>query len=291
MLMDVDDERIYERFTQNNFLCEMALLNVKLMSDVVDSAVKVGKHAGVYSFAPADQRIMNKTNTSYVKALPKLIGANIGYDFAVIINDVEGLPPNIPATPNVITVVVDPTPFHSSDNDHWNRAMPLTPHIVCHKIGHALTNDDSPFREKVTLEVVVPLLQYKLKAAQMSETLSDEKREEMIHYIQQWITMFQEEKYQQGIDGCSYSPCELGKFKSAKVSLIESLGDISIYDLEPGEFFNEVIARYIMTGQINFNPWPNAQMSNSIANYLKTKIHEMLDMCVGRVIGEFTWKL
>lgn len=251
------------------------------------------RHAPGYTFTPADARIMNKTNSSYLNKLPDLIGANIGYDFVVIVNDLEDLPHNIPTTSGAITVVVDPTTFYRADDDHtgWNKSMSLTPHIVCHKVGHAITDDVTPFAEKVTTEVVVPLLQYKMQAANMSKTLSEEDREKMIHGIQYWIDVYQEERCQQNIDGCAYSPCELGKFKTARESLDESMGDINKYQLEPGEFFNEIIARYMMTGHIDFNPWPNAQMANNMANYLKTKIHEMLDMCVGRVIGQFAWKL
>lgn len=302
MLVDIDDLNIYEKYTTDvQLISEMALLNVKLLSDIT------GKHQVFhskeidpkhYKYAPADKKLFARPDTSYIKRLPQLIKANIGYDFIFVVNDVTAPTGDahkdvslIQPTQGVITVVVDPT-WSASVRDEYthNRSMPLTPHTICHKVGHAISDDVGPFAEKVTLEVVVPLLEYKLKAANMSTSLSNQQRDKFIEHINYWIDTFKEEKYQQNINGCVYAPCELGKFKTAREMIDESFGDINTYTLEPGEFFNEIVARYVLTGNIDFNPWPTQQLANTMANYIKSKINEILDKCKGRVIGQFEWR-
>lgn len=300
--MSTDSELIFERYiTSRNLVNEMAVLGVKLLSDVIDSKERafINPHK-LDKYASSDMRWFSQSDTKYIQQLPQLIKASVGYDFVFVVDDVYSGQTastqldysNITPTSNAITVVIRPDSFvGQSRNMGWNKSMPLTPHIICHKIGHALTNDGTPFQEKVTLDVCIPLLEYKLKGVHMSKTLNQEQRDSFINQIQDWISTYKEYGYQQGIEGCAFTPCELGKFKTARESLLESFGDINTYKLEPGEFFNEVIARYILTGNLSFNPWPNAQIANDMLNYLKRQIHDMLDKCIGKVISEFNWTL
>jgi len=139
-------------------------------------------------------------------------------------------------------------------NNVGDDKVPLTPWMICHRIGHVL------YRSRLRN------VEFNKKWDYFEKDLNRNLRD----YYNVDFSYFNDPEKRKSLRRVLH---KLGTFRSARMNRIT----------RPYEFIFECFAQYMMTGSINFNPVPDKFVAEEVGNQMQYHFDDILSMAVGKI--------
>lgn len=273
MKFDNDSKLLFEAYQKVE---EMAISNVQRTSSLL------GKNPNKYvytndelgggkedSLSRGEREMFTTKFDSYANYLKKNVFTKIPFEFNIFLQDYEitnkdwdKVQELVDKDKNSITIFMS--------NEGRNIQHILTPWILAHRIAHCFSSTEYVFVNKVTGKSMFNVYN------KLMLNIENIIKNYLSSVDKNWDTL-------NGVDILSLKQDEFTKLNRSpiyqKVGTFKSARDLTVNGFE--EFVHEIIAQYMITGKITFNPLPTKEEALKVELQLKQEIEKLFTTVKG----------
>jgi hypothetical protein len=272
MKFDKDSKLLFEAYQKVE---EMAIGSVQRTSSLL------GKPPNKYVYTKDDlgkeedplsrgeKEMFTTKFDKYADYLKKNIFTKIPFEFNIFLQDYEITNKDrdevqrlVDKDKNSITVFMS--------NEGRKAQHILTPWILAHRIAHCFSSSLYPFRNKITGESKYTICD------KLMTNINNIIKNYLSSVDKNWDTF-------EGVDIIKLTHREFTKLNRApiyqKVGTFKSARDLTVNGFE--EFVHEIIAQYMMSGKITFNPLPTKEEASKVELQLKQATEKLFTAVKG----------